>query len=152
MTAEPVQKQRGRPWARGISGNPRGRAPGCRNRATVAAQALLDGEAEALTRKAVELALRGDPTALRLCLERVLPARKGRPVELALPAIATAADVLTAQAAVIAAMAGGEVTPDEAAVIAGVLEAKRKALETVELEQRLGALEAAAATDGMPRR
>ena len=152
MAADPVQKQRGRPWAKGVSGNPRGRAPGCRNRATVTPQALLDGEAEALTRKAVKLALRGDPTALRLCLERVLPARKGRPVELALPPVETAADVLGAQAAVIAAMAGGVVSPDEAAVIAGVLEAKRKALETVELERRLAALEAAAAGDGTPRR
>src|SRR5687768_6523834 len=57
-------------------GNP-GRPKGCRNRATLAALALLEGEAEALARKAVELALAGDTVALRLVLDRLLP--KGRP-------------------------------------------------------------------------
>ncbi len=51
----------------------RGKPKGARHRATLAALELLDGEAEALTRKAVELALEGDTTALRLCLERMAP-------------------------------------------------------------------------------
>src|SRR6516225_9807088 len=62
------QMRRGRPFEKGRSGNPAGRPRGSRNRSTLAAQLLLQGEAEALTRKAVELALGGDPTALRLCL------------------------------------------------------------------------------------
>jgi hypothetical protein len=57
-------------------GNP-GRPPGCRNKATLAALALLEGEAEALARKAVELALAGDTAALKLVLDRLLP--KGPP-------------------------------------------------------------------------
>jgi hypothetical protein len=60
-------------WEKGQSGNPRGKPRGARNRATLLAEALLDGEAEALTRKAIEKALEGDGMALRLCLERVLP-------------------------------------------------------------------------------
>jgi hypothetical protein len=52
---------------------------GARNRATVAAERLLDGEADTLTRKAIELAKEGDTTALRLCIERILPARKEPP-------------------------------------------------------------------------
>jgi hypothetical protein len=64
----------------GQSGNPYGRPRGARNRATVAAERLLHGEADALTRKAIELATDGDTTALRLCIERILPARKDRPV------------------------------------------------------------------------
>jgi hypothetical protein len=52
---------RGRPFEKGRSGNPLGRRVGCRNKTTIAAAALLAGEAEALTRKAVELALVGDP-------------------------------------------------------------------------------------------
>src|SRR6516162_1772746 len=66
------QKQRGRPFTKGRSGNPAGRPRGLRNRSTLAAQLLLQGKAEALTRKAVELALGGDPAALRLCLDRSL--------------------------------------------------------------------------------
>src|SRR6266853_1573081 len=63
--------RRGR-FARGRSGNPAGRPRGCRDHVNRAARLLLAGEGEALTRKAVELALAGDPTALRLCLERIV--------------------------------------------------------------------------------
>ena len=107
----------------------------------MAVQELLEGEAEALTRKCVDLAMAGDTTALRLCMERLAPAVKSRPVNLRLPPIKTVADILEAQAATIGAMAIGDITPDEAATIAGVLDAKRKALETVDLEQRIGRLE-----------
>jgi hypothetical protein len=107
----------------------------------MAVQALLGGEAEALTRKCIDLAKEGDTTALRLCMERLAPAMKSRAVSLALPRIETAADILRAQAATIDAMARGEITPDEAATVAGVLELKRRAIEIVDLEQRLAKLE-----------
>jgi hypothetical protein len=107
----------------------------------MAVQVLLDGEAEALTRKCIELAKDGDTTALRLCMERIAPAVKARAVSLPMPAVETAADLLRAQAAVIEAMASGQITPDEASTIGGVLEAKRRAIETVEIEKRLTALE-----------
>jgi hypothetical protein len=107
----------------------------------MAVQALLEGEAEALTRKCIDLARGGDTTALRLCMERLAPALKSRAVQLPLPAVETAGDVLKAQAATIHAMAAGKITPDEAATIAGVLEAKRRAIETVQLEERVAKLE-----------
>jgi len=69
----------------GQSGNPGGRPKGALNKATLATQALLEGEAEALTRKVVELAKSGNPMALRLCLERLLPPRRDRPIIFALP-------------------------------------------------------------------
>jgi hypothetical protein len=55
---------------------------------------LLDGEAAALTRKAVELALAGDQAVLRLCLDRTGAPRRERAVELALPPIRSTADIL----------------------------------------------------------
>lgn len=122
-------------------GNP-GRPPGTRTRATRAALALLDGEAEALTRKAIEMALGGDAAALRLCFERIAPPRKDSPVALALPAVTTAADAATALAAVVAAVAEGDLTPCEGAAVAGLLETYRKTLETADLESRIAALEA----------
>jgi hypothetical protein len=71
--------QRGRPFEPGKSGNPKGRPKGSRNQATLLAEALLDGEAEAITRKLVDKALEGDTTALRLCLDRlVAPMRERR--------------------------------------------------------------------------
>ena len=93
-----------------------------RNRTTLAIEALLDGEAEALTRKAIERALAGDPQALRLCLDRIAPPRRDRPTPFALPALAEAADARDAFAAVVRAVAEGELTPIEAATLAGLIE------------------------------
>jgi hypothetical protein len=106
-------KQRGRPFVKGQSGNPRGKPKGLRNRATLAAEALLDGEAEALTRKAIDMGLAGDPVALR-CIERIIPIRKERPLSFALPPLASAEDTAKAINGVLGALAQGLVTLGEA--------------------------------------
>ena len=80
MAEKTARKQRGRPFRRGESGNPAGRPIGARHKATILAEALLDGEAEGLTRKVLEMALAGHTVALRLCMERILPPRRERPV------------------------------------------------------------------------
>lgn len=123
------------------SGNP-GRPRGARHKATVAAMALLDGEAARLTRKAVEVALAGDVTALRLCLERIAPARKDAPVAFPLPAMQSAGDAARAAGAVLEAVAEGELTPTEGAHVMSLVDAYRRTLEASELEVRLAALEA----------
>jgi Family of unknown function (DUF5681) len=128
-------------WEKGQSGNPRGKPRGARNRATLLAEALLDGEAEALTRKAIEKALEGDGMALRLCLERVLPARKERPIFFSMPAIASAGDAAKAMGALLAAVAAGNVTPSEAGEVSKIVDAYVEVLQVAEFEQRLKALE-----------
>ncbi len=133
-----VAKPRGKPFPPGNAGKPKG----TRHRVTMAVEALLDGEAEALTRTAIEAAKAGDMTALRLCLDRIAPPPKGRRVSLDLPQIETAADVTKALSAAVQAAAAGEITLDEAGQVAGLLEAQRKAIETADLEARLAALEA----------
>ena len=102
---------------------------------------LLDGQAEALTQRAVELALAGDTTALRLCLERLAPPRKDAPVEFSLPPMKTARDAVQAAAAIVQAVAGGELTPLEAAQVMSLIDSFRRTLETSELEVRIAALE-----------
>src|SRR6516225_7111492 len=87
ISPKPPRRVRGRPFEKGRSGNPAGRQLGSRNRATLAAATLLAGESEALTRKAVEMALAGDPTAMRLCMERVLPPCRERTIKFGLPPI-----------------------------------------------------------------
>lgn len=124
-------------FAPGNSGKPMG----TRHRATQAVLALLDGEAEALTRKAVELALEGDGAALRLCLERIAPPRRDAPVTFALPAMQSARDAAQAAAAVLAAVADGDPTPTEGAHVMALVETYRRTLETTELEARVAALE-----------
>src|SRR5690242_21019405 len=112
-TVETAGKTRGRPFPKGQSGNPAGRPRGSSNRATRAAEMLLDGEAAALTRKAVELALAGDQAALRLCLDRTVAPRRERTVELALPPIRGANDILAAIKVVSGAVGRGAITPGE---------------------------------------
>ena len=135
-------KTRGRPFAKGNPGRPKG----ARHRATLAAEALLDGEAEGLTRKAVELALAGDTTALRLCLERILPPRRDRPAAFVLTPVRSAADMGAAMAAITEAAAAGEITAGEAAEFAKLIEIHIRALETTEFERRLRLLEAQSET------
>ena len=125
----------------GQSGNPNGRPKGALNKATLATQALLDGEAEALTRKVVELAKEGHPVALRLCLERLLPPRKDRPISFALPKMEGAEDLPQALGAILEAVAQGEITPGEGQTLTAMLDTYRKGLETTDLEARMTALE-----------
>jgi hypothetical protein len=110
MTEETAKEQRKatrRGFTPGMSGNPSGRPKGSRNKTTIAIEALLEGEAEALTRKAIERALQGDAAALRLCLDRLAPPRRERPAPFDMPALREAADARDAFAAIIAATAEG---------------------------------------------
>lgn len=119
-----------------------GRPKGSRHKATLAAEQLFHGEAKKLARKAVDLALAGDTTALRLCLERLMPPRKDRFVTFDLPQVKSAADHPAALAAVMDGVARGDLTPGEAQAFAAVLEQHRKAIESAELAARIAALEA----------
>jgi len=155
MTADSLQKQSPGPdhlFQKGRSGNPPGRRPGSRNRATVAAELLLEGEAEALTRRAIELALEGDTTALKLCLERIVPQRKSRAVGFDLPRIDRVEDLAGAIGSVLQEAACGRLLLDEAATLVGMMESKRRAMETIDLEKRLRALETESAGHGARRK
>jgi hypothetical protein len=138
---KPPGRPRGRSFAKGQSGNAAGRRAGCRNKATEAAALLLEGEAESLTRKAVELAMAGEPTAMRLCLERILPACRDRTVKFPLPPIESASDIAGAMKAVTSALADGTITPGEAATIAAVVDTFVRAIETSDFDRRLKELE-----------
>ena len=140
-TATTAKTSCGRPFAKGQSGNPGGRPRGSINRSTRAAQLLLDGEAAALTRKAVELALAGDPAALRLCLDRTVAPRRDRAVELALPPIHSADDILAAIKVVSGAVGRGAITPGEGFTLSQMIEAFLRAIEASDFESRLRELE-----------
>ena len=124
------------------AGNP-GRPAGARHRVTRAVEDLLDGEAEALTRKAVDMALAGDTTALRLCIERIAPTRKDAPVRFALPTVTDAKDASGLAKSVLASVAGGELTPAEGSAVMALVDGVRRTMELTEIEARLSALEEA---------
>lgn len=118
-----------------------GRPKGARHRTTLAIEALLDGQHTALTQKAIDKALEGDTVALRLCLDRLAPPRKDAPITLDLPPVRSAQDAVEASAAVLAALANGDVTPDEAGRVMALLTAHKGIVETGDLERRIAALE-----------
>jgi hypothetical protein len=121
-------------------GNP-GRPPGSRNKTTLALEALLDGEAEEIARKAIEMAKEGDATAMRLVLDRLLPPRRDRPVNFALPKLETPVDAVKATAAIAEAVASGELTPMEAGEMAKLVEGFTRAFEIHDIDKRLSLLE-----------
>jgi hypothetical protein len=125
----------------GQSGNPAGRPPGARNKTTRFIETMLDGEAEDIARKAIELAKRGNATAIRVCLERLCPPRKDSPAPLEIPSMQTADDAVQALAAIVNAVASGELTPREAAELTKVVEGFAKTLQLHDLETRLRKLE-----------
>jgi len=141
-TDETVPKQL-KPFRPGRSGNPNGRPKGSRNATTLALESLLDGQAKALTQKAVDLALSGDLIALRICLDRILPVRKNRPIEFVLPTIESIADAPKAIAAITAAVARGEITVTDAADVSRLVETYVRAIEASDLDKRLRTLEEA---------
>jgi hypothetical protein len=141
MSSENTTNEQGARWRKGQSGNPKGRPPGARNRATLAAESLLDGQAEALTRVCIDRALAGDSVALRLCLERILPPRKDRYVRLSIPSIVEAKDVPRTVTAILDAATAGALTPEEGTKLAHLVEQTRKAIETADLEERIKAVE-----------
>lgn len=135
------KKQDGR-FKPGQSGNPAGKAKGCRNKVTRALQDLLDGEGEALTKAAIDKAKEGDTTALRLCFERIMPARRDNPVTFDLPEMRGAQDAALAMGAILTAVSTGELTPSEGSEAAKLVGIYIEALKTAELEERIKRIEA----------
>lgn len=142
------QKQGGQ-YPKGVSGNPAGKPKGARHKATLAALNLLEGESEALTRKAVDLALEGDTTALKICLDRIAPTLKSTapPVIIDMPPANNLTD--TAKAFITAA-ARGEIPPDIAAQLVSAVASVARVEEMEQVKERLEALERAITKDKKP--
>jgi Family of unknown function (DUF5681) len=114
----------GRPFRPGQSGNPAGKPKGCRNRAGILLDAISDADLAAVVARLLAEAKAGDLTAIKILLDRLVPPPRARTVKLDLPSLAkgTARSKAAALAAVLDAMAAGEIDPSEAEVIAGLVE------------------------------
>lgn len=124
----------------GASGNPTGRPKGIKDR-RVELRGLLEPHADKLVKKVVALALAGDVQALRICIDRIIPPVRERAVSVDLPSTADAAGCADAQAKIVAAVAAGELLPGEGEALAGLVEHRRRAIETTDIMKRLEALE-----------
>jgi hypothetical protein len=130
-----VTSNRGRPFAKG---NP-GRKPGSRNRASVVAAALVEGEAEELARSAVQVAKAGDPGMIKFLLGRFLP--RERLIHFKLPTMESADDAVEALGSVLRAVSQGEITPSEGAAVAALINSYSQAIDRADVVKRLDALE-----------
>lgn len=123
-----------------VRGN-RGKPKGSRHKATVLAQTLLEDGIQDAVKTILAAVREGDVMAAKVVIDKLIPAVKERPVTLALPDVTDAAGVAEAQNAVVRAVAAGELLPGEGSTLAGILEARRRAIETMDLESRIAALE-----------
>ena len=132
-----AENRRGRPFPPGSGGRPKG----ARNKATLAVEGLMEGELETLTRKVIERAREGDMVAMKICLDRIAPPRRDRPIRLELPSVVTADDAVKASSEIIQAVADGEISPSEAAACMALLATHRKFAESADIHKRLQELE-----------
>jgi hypothetical protein len=128
-------------WKKGQSGNPSGKKPGSRNKATMMVLGLMEKGAEEITTAVIVAAKGGDLTAAKLVLERIAAPVRERHISIELPETLTAEGCAEAQNVILHAVGAGELLPSEATALAGIVENRRRALETSELAQRLTLLE-----------
>jgi hypothetical protein len=127
---------RGQPFAKGNAGRP----AGSKNKSTIIAQALINGDAEELLRKGLELAKSGDPTMLKFFLERYVP--RDRLINFTLPKLETVEDGANALAAILRAVSEGQISPSEGAQLSKLVEGFVRTLDSVGLSRRIEAVEA----------
>jgi hypothetical protein len=126
-------------WKKGQSGNPKGRANGTGKIAQL--RALLEPHAEELVQKARDMAMDGDSTALRLCLERLVPAIKIKDEPVSIEGLKGDASLVEQGQAVIDALSVGEVSPGEAASVMQSIASQARIIEVDDLEKRVSELE-----------
>jgi Family of unknown function (DUF5681) len=125
----------------GESGNPAGRPRGARNKRTLATESMFDDNGPEIIRQLIDLAKDGDIAAIRLCVDRICPRPRDRPVTFELPHVRSAADAIAAIGAIMEAIGDGDLSPHEAAELTKVVAGLSHAIVTAELEQRLRGVE-----------
>jgi hypothetical protein len=155
MTANHTTKQKvhfmthGKPFEPGNSFG-KGRPKGSRNRSTAAALALLHEHSEALIKKCIAEALKGNMIAMRLCIERILPVLQESAVNFKVGATDTCAEVGQVQDSILKEVSKGRIVPKQGAIVVNILEGKRRTIENQKLEERVSVLESIIAEDDTP--
>jgi hypothetical protein len=128
-------------FKKGESGNPKGKPRGARHKTTELAYAMMEGGLKAVLEQVVERAKSSDMLACRMIIDKIIPNQKDRTVAIDLPTIATLDGVGRAQSEILQAVVDGDITTNEGERISSIVEARRRVIETVELEARISELE-----------
>jgi len=124
----------------GQSGNPKGKPVGARDRRTDLRK-LFEDRAPELINKTIEMALGGDPAALRLCIERCVSRKRDEPIDIDLPKDLTKGESLSEVGIkILRSLQRKEITPEEAKTVFEVLGLYRDNFVVQELCQNLNAL------------
>jgi hypothetical protein len=127
-------------FKKGQSGNPTGKPKGAKDKRTELRE-LLKPHAAKLVKKVVDLALAGDVSALRICIDRIIPPVRENRLSIALPVVKDVAGCTAAQAKVLQAVTKGDLLPGEAEALSSLIEHQRRGLESHDLAARVLALE-----------
>lgn len=136
-----LKKVRGRPFQKGKSGNPAGKPKGCKNKLTLLAQNLMSDQSERLIKKTINLALEGDRTALKLCMERILPPVKDLPIALSIPDLNQEGVSKKLMEIILSQVANSELSPNQGQAVSSIVESYQRAIEVNNIEERVLALE-----------
>jgi hypothetical protein len=129
----------------GQSGNPAGRAVGSRNKKTLAVEAALFERAQELVDDLVERAKNGEPAAMRLCMERILPVGRGRPLPIELPPVRSAEDAQAAAGVIMEALKEGAISAREAVDLLRVVEGLTRLTGAIDFIKKVARREVAKA-------
>jgi hypothetical protein len=135
-----ISMPRGKPFPKGVSGNPSGRPSGSSKVAKLREQ--IAAQVPEIVSKLIEAARGGDVSAARLLLERAVPAVK--PIEQTAPIHLPTGTLTDRGEAILAAIAAGDLSPSQGAQLLASLGSLAKAIEIDEIERRIKALEARA--------
>lgn len=130
-------------FLKGKSGNPSGKPKGARHKSSLLAEQLFSDEIHEICGAVIEEAKSGNMQAAKIILDRLLPPRKDRPIEIELPKIGNATHLVEAIGKVTHAVGSGCISPSEGEALARIIDIHAKTLEMNEFEKRLDALEKA---------
>lgn len=128
-------------FKKGQSGNPKGKPKGARHRASLMAEMLFESEIEEVCQCVIGQAKEGNMQAARIILDRLLPPKKDRPINLKLPMISNATDALEASKLICHAVCNGEITPLEGESLSKIVEIQAKNIDLFNFGNRLEAIE-----------
>jgi hypothetical protein len=117
----PVRGARGR-FVPGQSGNPAGKRPGTRNRATQLRERLAEDDVAVVVKALMDQVRAGDGVAVRLVSNLLFPKPRDREIDLGLPPLDAGTTLTQMLNRVLSLMAAGEITIDEASRIARLVE------------------------------